>query len=362
MPNALERTPLGTADRARWLVLVATTALAVYLCWRMLQPFLSVLLWASVLALIFRPLTRRLERKLPPTLAAALTLLVVLLVVIVPVGFLSVALTRELAEFARSAPLRLRALLQESGAASSLEALATRFGFEFDLQALLRRDQLEEHLSGLGQLLARSTFSVLGGLFGALVQLMFILFTLFFLLRDGPALAGAVRGYLPLDDEDAAHLYARMEAVVRASVLGVLAIASIQGFLGGVAFAVLGLPSPLLWGTVMTVLAILPLVGTGLVWGPAALLLAIEGQYFQAIGLALFGALIIGSVDNFLRPRLVGQRAKMHELVIFFSVLGGLKVFGMLGIVLGPVVVATTLVLFEAFRRAASRSGPSHSI
>jgi predicted PurR-regulated permease PerM len=165
-----------------------------------------------------------------------------------------------------------------------------------------------------------------------------------------------------LEDRDTDHLFSRMESVVRASVLGVLAIATVQGLLGGLAFAVLGLPSPLLWGTIMTILAILPLVGTGLVWGPAALLLAFEGRYLAAAALALFGLLVIGSVDNFLRPRLVGQRTQMHELVIFFSVLGGLRVFGMLGIVLGPVVVAGTLVLFEAFRSSSLWSSERRSV
>jgi predicted PurR-regulated permease PerM len=344
------------------MALVAITSLALYLCWKLLQPFLSVLLWASVLALLFRPLTRLLERKLPPSVAASFTLLLVLLAVIVPVGLLSLALSRELVNFAQAAPEKVRRLLDDSGLATSLQTLATRFGLEVDLPALLRREPLEEHLSEWGQRLARSTFSVLGGFFGALVQLAFILFTLFFLLRDGPSLAKAVRGFIPLEDRDTDHLFSRMESVVRASVLGVLAIATVQGLLGGLAFAVLGLPSPLLWGTIMTILAILPLVGTGLVWGPAALLLAFEGRYLAAAALALFGLLVIGSVDNFLRPRLVGQRTQMHELVIFFSVLGGLRVFGMLGIVLGPVVVAGTLVLFEAFRSSSLWSSERRSV
>lgn len=361
MSQAKETHPLP-ADRARWMALVAITSLALYLCWKLLQPFLSVLLWASVLALLFRPLTRLLERKLPPSVAASFTLLLVLLAVIVPVGLLSLALSRELVNFAQAAPEKVRRLLDDSGLATSLQTLATRFGLEVDLPALLRREPLEEHLSEWGQRLARSTFSVLGGFFGALVQLAFILFTLFFLLRDGPSLAKAVRGFIPLEDRDTDHLFSRMESVVRASVLGVLAIATVQGLLGGLAFAVLGLPSPLLWGTIMTILAILPLVGTGLVWGPAALLLAFEGRYLAAAALALFGLLVIGSVDNFLRPRLVGQRTQMHELVIFFSVLGGLRVFGMLGIVLGPVVVAGTLVLFEAFRSSSLWSSERRSV
>jgi predicted PurR-regulated permease PerM len=128
-------------------------------------------------------------------------------------------------------------------------------------------------------------------------------------------------------------------------------IAGIQGALGGAAFAVLGLHSPLVWGVLMFFLSMIPIAGSFLVWGPAAIYLAATGQWAKALALTAWGALLIGMIDNFLRPKLVGEKTRLHELLIFFSVLGGLQVFGLLGLVLGPVIVAITLALLDIFKQ-----------
>lgn len=133
---------------------------------------------------------------------------------------------------------------------------------------------------------------------------------------------------------------------------GVLSIAAIQGALGGAAFWVLGLASPLLWGVVMFFMSMIPMAGAFLVWVPAAIYLLVTGHWVKALILTLWGGLVIGTIDNFLRPRLVGQKTRLHELVVLFSVLGGLKVFGVLGLVVGPVVVAITLALIDVLRQA----------
>ena len=144
---------------------------------------------------------------------------------------------------------------------------------------------------------------------------------------------------------------ARTRDVISASVNGVLVIPAIQGALGALAFFALGVPSALVWGVVMTFLSLIPMAGAFIVWVPAALFLVATGHLTKAIILAAWGALVIGTVDNFLRPKLVGEKTKLHELFIFFSVIGGLKVFGVLGIVLGPVVLAVTLALLDVFRQ-----------
>jgi predicted PurR-regulated permease PerM len=151
-------------------------------------------------------------------------------------------------------------------------------------------------------------------------------------------------------------IFDRTREVIYASVYGVIVIAGIQGTLGGLAFAFLGLPSPLVWGVVMFFLSMVPLVGSSVVWVPTAAYLAVNGHWGKALALALWGALVIGTIDNFLRPKLVGERAGLHELLIFFSVLGGLRIWGALGLALGPVVVAITLALLDIFRRADSES------
>ncbi|HEY0007475.1 MAG TPA: AI-2E family transporter, partial [Tepidisphaeraceae bacterium] len=178
------------------------------------------------------------------------------------------------------------------------------------------------------------------------------LFTLFYLLRDNHKIGIAVTNVLPLDDQQAQDVFHRCEEIIRASVQGVIFIAAIQGAMGGLAFWVLGVKPALLWGVVMFVMSMIPALGAFIVWVPAAIYLLATGQYWQGAALALWGGLAIGSIDNFLRPRLVGQKTGMHDLVIFFSVLGGLQVFGILGLFVGPVVVAVALSIVEVFREA----------
>jgi hypothetical protein len=163
---------------------------------------------------------------------------------------------------------------------------------------------------------------------------------------------GALHDVLPLEWEQSQAIFVRTHEVISASVQGVVVIAAIQGILGGLAFWALGLPSPLMWGAVMVVLSMIPVVGSTIVWVPTALYLALTGHWIKATLLVAWGAGVIGMLDNILRPRLVGGRTRLHELIVFFSVLGGLQVFGILGLVVGPVVVAITLALLDVFRRA----------
>ena len=157
---------------------------------------------------------------------------------------------------------------------------------------------------------------------------------------------------MPVENRKANEIFLRTSDVISASVYGVLVIATIQGVLGGLAFWVAGLPSALLWGVVMIFLSMIPMAGAFIVWVPAAIYLFATGEWGWGIFLTIWGALVIGSIDNFLRPKLVGERTRLHELLIFFSVLGGLQVFGVIGLVLGPVIVALTLALVDVLRHA----------
>ena len=165
-------------------------------------------------------------------------------------------------------------------------------------------------------------------------------------------LRDALYDIVPLEYEQSHDIVLRTREVIGATIYGVLAISAIQGVLGFLIFFLLGLPSPLLWGVVMFLMSMIPMAGAFVVWVPAALYLLLTGSYVKAILLAVWGVLVIGSIDNFLSPRLVGRRARLHELLIFFSVLGGLQVFGVLGLVLGPVLAAITLALIEVVRQA----------
>jgi predicted PurR-regulated permease PerM len=318
-------------------------AAALYLCWLMLQPFVNVLLWASVLAVVFYPMHRRIRARLQSaTAAAAVSTLLVLVLILVPLTLLTIAVVHEL-----------------SGAAAKLQGdtpllgwLLDRVGQYVDVDREAARKFVAERMQLWGAMLASSTLVVVGGVVGAVVQTALVVFSMFYLFRDGERLRHALYDMLPLQRIQEQEITLRTRDVVAATIYGVLVISAIQGTLGTMIFWFLGLPSPLLWGVVMFFLSMIPMAGSFLVWVPAALYLALTGEYTKAAILVGWGILVIGSIDNFLSPKLVGHRTRLHELLIFFAVLGGLEVFGVLGLVLGPVVVAIALALIEMVRQA----------
>jgi predicted PurR-regulated permease PerM len=337
------------------VALAAALIIALYLCWQIVQPFINVLLWAAVLAVVFYPLHRRLLTRVgKPTLAAALSTVLVVLLILLPVTFITVAVVRELSGVAHAfqSPDHQWTLPVPTAVTRGLGWLGQYVDIDFDRNTA--RQFVADRMQTWGAALAASTLVVVGGAVGAVTQMALVVFTLFYFFRDGPDIQHAVYGMVPLERGHWRDIVTRTRDVIGATVYGVLAISAIQGTLGTFIFWVLGLPSPLLWGVVMFFLCMIPMAGAFLVWAPAALYLALTGSLLQAGILVVWGVLVIGGIDNILSPRLVGRRASLHELLIFFGVLGGLQVFGVLGLVLGPVVVAMTLALIEMLRQAAT--------
>ena len=176
-----------------------------------------------------------------------------------------------------------------------------------------------------------------------------LLYTMFFFLTGGPGLLVAIVGYLPLNEADKQHMLDQFVSVTRATLKGTILIGIAQGLLGGLAFFAAGIDGAVFWGTVMTVLSIVPGIGAALVWVPASIILMMTGEIWRGVGLALFSGLVIGSVDNLLRPMLVGRDTQMHELMIFFSTLGGLMMFGVMGFIVGPILAALFVTVWEIF-------------
>jgi predicted PurR-regulated permease PerM len=337
------------------LALLLVLAIALYICWLMLQPFFNVLLWATVLAVVFYPMHQQIRARMGrPTVAAVLSTLLVILLILLPVTFLTIAVVRELTGAAASLQAGVQRLsdpnLHIPGVSWILDRLRTYVDVDFDRGSAQRF--LAQRMQTWGAALASSTLIVVGGAVGAVVQMVLVVFTMFYLFRDGERIRLAFYDMMPLREGQTHEITMRTREVIAATIYGVLVISAIQGTLGTLIFWILGLPSPLLWGVVMFMLSMIPMAGAFLVWVPAAIYLALSGTYIKALILVVWGIVVIGSIDNFLSPRLVGQRARLHELLIFFSVLGGLQVFGILGLVLGPVVVAITLALIEMVRQA----------
>jgi predicted PurR-regulated permease PerM len=337
--------------QSQWILLVVLTGLALYLCWSILRPFLPVLLWASVLVIVCHPAYRWWRARLgSPSLAALLTTVLVIVTIIVPLLGVSSAVIGQLQGVASLAQSQVTDLMADPAQAERLQQAVAWLEEYTGVDAVELRKGLQQAATTVSQALVQGTISVLGGAFGFLLSTFFVMFTMYYLFRDGDAAVEVLQSMLPLDRAKSEALVRRTGEIVSASVYGVVVIAVIQGTLGGLMFWALGLPSPLIWGVVMIVLATIPMLGTFLVWVPAAIFLAVTGSWIKALVLTFWGAVVIGMADNLLRPRLVGDRTQMHELLIFFSVLGGLQVFGVLGILLGPVVVAVGLSLLEAFR------------
>ncbi|HEY0377411.1 MAG TPA: AI-2E family transporter [Pyrinomonadaceae bacterium] len=337
-------------NQARWIALMIATGIALYLCWQMLQPFVEVLAWAAVLVVVFHPVHRRLvARTGKPSASAALSSLLVVLTILLPVTLIVIALVHEFAGFAQNLQANVQSLLDPNSPGTG--RFLNWLGQYVDVEQFRSQEYLAERLKGLGGAIAPTTLRLVGGLGGVVIEFFFVIFTMYYLFRDGNRIVTALPDVFPLERAQSEKILARTREVISASLYGVLVIATIQGTLGGLMFWILGLPSPIVWGVVMTLLSMIPMAGAFIVWVPAALFLAATGHWTKAIILAAWGALVIGTVDNFLRPKLVGEKTKLHELFIFFSVIGGLKVFGVLGIVLGPVVLAVTLALLDVFRQ-----------
>ena len=340
-PPAVCADDWGSRSHVQTLVLMAVTTFGIYLCYRMAVPFLAVIAWALTLAVLFTPLQRWLESKFKSSsLAAILSVLVIFLIVVVPVMFVGQRLVLQAAQGAQ--------LIETKVAAGEWRRVVEAQPL---LAPMVERIERELDLPGTAKTVATwlttITGSIVKGSVYQVIGLMLTFYLLFFFLRDGRAGLLSLRYLSPLSMTEMDRLFSRVGDTIHATAYGTLAVSSVQGLLGGLMFWWLGLPAPLLWGVVMGLLAVVPMIGAFVVWIPAALFLALEGSWGKALILTLWGMLVVGTIDNLLRPVLVGNRLKLHTVLAFLSVVGGLILFGPAGLILGPVTLTVTTVLLE---------------
>lgn len=336
-------------EQARWIAVMAATAIALYLCWLMIKPFLGVVAWAIVLVIVFYPVHTRLASRIKrPGLRALLSCFLVVLIIVLPLIVLTTLIAQELAQVIPNLPSQMSHLLNSP--TSPLGRISGWLESRFGIDTVSSKGFVVEHLKQSSDWLLGSSLNWMRNIVSGIVRAFFVLFTMYYLFKDGDKIVDKLPAALPLGRKQSEAIILRTKEVVSASVYGVVAIAAIQGLLGGIAFWVLGIPSPLLWAVLMGFVCMIPLAGSFLVWLPLSIYLMITGHWTKAIILIVWGALVISTVDNLLRPKLVGGQTKLHELLVFFAVLGGISVFGLLGIVLGPVVLAITLGLLRTFQ------------
>lgn len=353
---------LPQARLSRWVALLAITALGIYLCYQILEPFLQVIILGTVLVMVFSPVHDWFKRRTRrDSLSALLSTITTVLVIIVPVLLVTTVLVGQLPAAVDTVQSGVEGLRGKWDVANAEGGWVSDLRHSLGLEDFFQEQKIKEYTNTLSNVLVKQTFTVVGGFVGLLLNFVFLIFSLYFLFRDRDKLAAKWPEMLPLDSEQSTALATRTREVIHACVYGVIFVATVQGFLGGVTFWLLGLPSPVVWGVIMTLLCTLPIVGAWLVWLPAAIGLAVHGDYTKAIILVVVGQFVISSIDGLIRPIVVGQRAKLHELLIFFSVLGGLRYFGILGILIGPVVMAITVVLLNALWRGQKGKPPSSS-
>jgi predicted PurR-regulated permease PerM len=334
-------------DRAFLLLLIASSLAFAWI----LRPFYGAVLWGIILAIMFTPLYRRLARSLHPrrTLAALLTLLIILVLVILPLTLLTALLVQEgVSTFERikSGELNLARSFQQ--VFDALPAWLTSLLDRVGLTSLGRiQARLSAVLTQSLEFLAGQALNFGQNALDFLLSSVVMLYLLFFLLRDGDGLTQRIRNAIPLRPEQQRALASRFTIVIRATVKGNLVVALIQGALGGLIFWVLGVNAPVLWGALMTVLSLLPAVGAAVVWLPVATYFLVTGATWQGIILVLYGALVIGLVDNILRPILVGKDTKLPDYLVLISTLGGIAVFGLNGFVLGPMIAAIFVTVWD---------------
>jgi predicted PurR-regulated permease PerM len=316
-----------------------------YLFLQILAPFFAPLGWAAVLAIFVYPWHEKLILRHGNARAAALTTLVVTVLIVGP-GIVI------LAAFVQESRAALSALDQDviAGQLNSVERAWDRIrGVIPGAQSVDLRSLIENVTSRAGGFLAARVGGLLADIAVLLFQLFVTLFALFFFLRDADTIMRGVRGFLPFEPLRREHMIRQTRDLVYASVAAGLLIASLQGLAGGLAFALLGLGAPVFWGVMMGFLALFPFVGTWLVWAPAAVWLVATGHAVKGLVLTVLGATIVSGIDNVLRPAILSGRAQMNGLLMFMSLLGGVGLFGLLGIVLGPLVTVIVLGLFDAY-------------
>ncbi|MFC0250402.1 AI-2E family transporter [Massilia consociata] len=342
-----------TLPQTSFLFLLVCVTLAFF--W-ILLPFSGAVFWGIVLAIVFAPVHARLLAGLGQrqNLAALTALLLILLMVILPVMLIASALIDQavgIYGMVSAGQIDVNAMSRRM-----IAGLPDWAATLFDRYETTIMDTLQEKLTAgiaqASQLTARYAVNLGRNALGFLVSMAIMLYLLFFLFRDGRMLAARIKRTVPLDSHYKKPLFDKFVTVIRATVKGNVLVAVAQGSLGGLIFWLLDVPGPVLWGVVMAFLSLLPAVGAALIWGPVAVYFLVTGALWQGIVLALYGVLVIGLVDNLLRPILVGKDTKLPDYIVLLSTIGGMSLFGLNGFVIGPVIAALFISAWSLFASA----------
>ena len=316
----------------------------------MIRHFLMAILLAGIFSAMFSPLYKGLNRRLrgKRSLASLVTLAIVVVLVLLPLAGLLGIVTAQAIKVGQSITPWVQERIADPGGLSKYTDIIPYYDKIQPYQEQIYR-KAGEMVGTVSKYLVNSLSAITMGTVNFLFMAFILLYAMFFFLMDGDKLLEKILYYLPMEEEDEKRMLDKFSSVTNATLKGTAIIGILQGGLAGFAFFLVGIPSAVFWGTLMTVLSIIPSIGSFLVWGPAALILAVGGHYGKAVFLVLFCGLVVGSLDNFLRPRLVGKDTQMHELLILFGTLGGIAMFGVVGFIVGPIIAALFVTVWEIY-------------
>jgi predicted PurR-regulated permease PerM len=337
---------------ASTLFLLALAALALYFCYLIASPFRGPIFLAVMIAIVFHPVHVRVQQHIKGKNAAALiSTILVVIVVIIPATALGLVVLKEIRG--------LSDLLNEKSAEQggwnpyvthSVDRFLGWLAQYVDVSTLDLRGALVRLLDQISRSLISWGAQVVSDIVSFLTATVVAFFTLFFLFRDGRSVLAHAADALPLKAGQVERLFTGVSDSIVANVYGCLAVGAAQGTLLGLGFWALRVPSPVVWGLVTALCSLIPIVGSAAVWGPAAVIFFITGHPWKGAILLAWGAVVVAQIDNVVRPYVISGRAKMHPLLVFFALIGGVKAFGVLGLFIGPVVLSLTLVVFEMLR------------
>jgi len=327
----------ATSDRLTTVLSYGVLLLLIYLVFRIYEPFLTALGWAAVLAIFFYPMHRRFAKRFSPTPAAVVSTLAVTILLIVPAILVATMFVREAVSISRGVQHSL--VEQHPAVIEKTWSWIARHvpGLNPNASVL---DTVEQGIEKQAGFLAERLGTILKNIASFIFDLFVMTFAMFYFFRDADHITRMIRGLLPFDEEHRETMIGQTRNLIFASVTTSLIVAAIQGALGGLGFAFVRLPGPVFWGVVMAFFSLVPVVGSGLIFVPASLWLGLTGHWGRAVLLLVICAGVTTIVDNVLRPLLLGGRTQLSGLVVFISVVGGVSLFGMLGLVLGPILVA----------------------
>jgi predicted PurR-regulated permease PerM len=343
--------------------LLALAAAALYFCYIIARPFLSPIFLAVMIAIVFHPVHARIRARIRSRNGAALiSTVLVLVVLVVPTVGLGVVVSQEITGLYQ---LLNQRSTEQGGwnpyAMHALERLLSWAGRYINLSTLDLRGALLRWLEQISRFLLSWGAQVVGNIISFLADAVIAFFTLFFLFREGGSMKERAAEVLPLNAGQVERLFTGISNSIVANVYGCLAVGAAQGTLAGLAFWVLGLRSPVLWGLVTALFSLIPMIGSAAVWGPAVVILLIGGHWWKGLILLAWGAGVVAQVDSLVRPYVISERVKLHTLLVFFALLGGVKAFGIMGLFIGPVVLSFTLAVLDMLREANVDNQPLNS-